>query len=705
MATSASPRRKKRDAQYFDLGVQGRKTGVTLRERARDELGLEAVSGIFSSPAKASPVKTLSRPNGVRDAQRSPSPGSDDRRLQSRPQVLSQSRRANDGRPSIPLPRARSPIKTNLNSPARRQPSLAASPTSVPPTVHSPITIPTVNRRLNFSLESPINSVRRRPEQPSLVKTASPARPAGGVFAKNAQTSPERVKKRGLMQRFKAEPSDGDYSAEIDAFMAEEDDEDGINGVDLGGESDNADESMQMVDEAMTSVLPAQDETTSTVVREETPDVSREAEEQLMRSAEASLAELRDHGELGSSPVRSVKAKGRAESPRESAEDAVPPQATVAAKKQGRGLPPKPKAARREARESNLGQRGDEPEASQPKGKGKRGREDSEEPRPKKKGRTAGVVSEESESQPRAKVQTKARKKPPPSQRDPNAKITSVTKLKRSRVAEVEAEVEAETTTQDERPKKRRGRIPLAEEGAFLREMAQRSNWEARKEAPEKDPRGAQKTRSGRTAVKPMEYWRNERAVYTEGNSLVEIVRTEEVQLPRRKPGRTKGTKTKTQRATVAEDEQPEEWEEEPGIISARVEQWDGDAGSGGEQDSIETEIAYASGAIEPREVANTSFRFAKTLTLPFFGAGMVELPPGGSKRPKNSRRMQMVFFVHSGKVRVTVANTSFSICRGGMWQVPRGNAYSIANDTDAPARVFFSQGCELEQGDAESQE
>ena len=80
------------------------------------------------------------------------------------------------------------------------------------------------------------------------------------------------------------------------------------------------------------------------------------------------------------------------------------------------------------------------------------------------------------------------------------------------------------------------------------------------------------------------------------------------------------------------------------------------------------------------RDVNEADFRFAKTLTLPFFGSGMVDLPPGGVKRIKNSRKMQMVFFVFYGRVTVDVGSplVGFSIGRGGMWQVPRGEFVSF---------------------------
>jgi hypothetical protein len=82
-------------------------------------------------------------------------------------------------------------------------------------------------------------------------------------------------------------------------------------------------------------------------------------------------------------------------------------------------------------------------------------------------------------------------------------------------------------------------------------------------------------------------------------------------------------------------------------------------------------------------------------MTLPFFGSGIVELPPEGFKRAKNSRKMQMVFFVHEGKVLVTVGppaveqndrgvsggeaeTNEFAISKGGVWVVPRGMFFAL---------------------------
>jgi hypothetical protein len=56
----------------------------------------------------------------------------------------------------------------------------------------------------------------------------------------------------------------------------------------------------------------------------------------------------------------------------------------------------------------------------------------------------------------------------------------------------------------------------------------------------------------------------------------------------------------------------------------------------------------------------------------------MVEIPPDGYKRMKNSRKMQMVFFVHEGKVTVDIEDVQFGMTKGGVWQVPRGEFFSF---------------------------
>lgn len=196
-------------------------------------------------------------------------------------------------------------------------------------------------------------------------------------------------------------------------------------------------------------------------------------------------------------------------------------------------------------------------------------------------------------------------------------------------------------------------------------------------------------TRSGRRVIRPLAYWKNESIIYNEdqgvdGNAsfllptIKEVIRAEEVMESPRK-GVKKGTSKSKKRRQVIDKEDDdnqdpvEPWESEPGRIFGEVRMWDPEDPAGEMSEEVEEEIALSSAAIITRDIQGATFKFAKTLTLPFFGSGMVDLPPGAIKKTKNSRRMQMVFFVFYGRVSVTVNGNGFRIGKGGMWQVPRG--------------------------------
>ncbi|KAL0941057.1 cupin domain-containing protein [Colletotrichum truncatum] len=231
----------------------------------------------------------------------------------------------------------------------------------------------------------------------------------------------------------------------------------------------------------------------------------------------------------------------------------------------------------------------------------------------------------------------------------------------------------------------------------------------------QQDPHTITKTRSGRQSYRPLAYWKNEHVTYDDDEafeagkkdrfllpSIKEVVRVEEEQEARKR--RTRGRKPgkgKRRQDDSEDEEEPEPWEMDPGNIEGEIVVWQPEHEFNppaiNEQVEIdEDRIAVSASAIQTRDIRDATFRFAKTLSLPFFGSGVVDLPPGAEKRPKNSRKMQMVFFVFQGKVLVTVHETQFRIGAGGMWFVPRGNYYSIHNDYENPARIFFAQGCEV---------
>lgn len=208
-----------------------------------------------------------------------------------------------------------------------------------------------------------------------------------------------------------------------------------------------------------------------------------------------------------------------------------------------------------------------------------------------------------------------------------------------------------------------------------------------RRETPDD---GFAHTRYGRNVIKPLAFWKNESVVYDEsevadgkgGNfllpSIKEVIRAEEVEKNSVRRKKTSKASSKRKRANSDVEDEGEEgslaeaWESEPGRIYGEIRIWNPEEEMGIEQE-IEAEIALSAAAIITKDIPNSAVKFVKTLTLPFFGSGMVDLPPGAVKKPKNSRRMQMVFFVFTGRVDVTVNGNTFSIGKGGVWQVPRG--------------------------------
>ena len=256
------------------------------------------------------------------------------------------------------------------------------------------------------------------------------------------------------------------------------------------------------------------------------------------------------------------------------------------------------------------------------------------------------------------------------------------------------------------RPREKRAGAKTPAANAGQAGSHSRSLYISRSETPAEDS-GARVTRAGRTSVKPIAFWRGERIVYGDASldgsiltlpAIKEVIRTDEIAAPRpkRPTGRRYRARPRSEGGQEEEDDYDarEPWEQETGIMRAQVMQWDPMTGRYDEDNTEETgmsrqrrkddargtltvisEVAYAAEAMRMRDISGSEFRFAKTLTLPFFGSVMVDVPPLGAKRVKNSRKMQLVFFVFEGRVTVDMGTptASFSIGKGGMWQVPRG--------------------------------
>lgn len=76
-----------------------------------------------------------------------------------------------------------------------------------------------------------------------------------------------------------------------------------------------------------------------------------------------------------------------------------------------------------------------------------------------------------------------------------------------------------------------------------------------------------------------------------------------------------------------------------------------------------------------------------------FAAAGLLALAPHTNKPQKSSKHNHYFFFVASGAVHVVISDVEFTVVQGGSFVVPRGNTYSLANALpDQDVRMFFVQ-------------
>ncbi|KAI9716544.1 MAG: hypothetical protein M1812_005275 [Candelaria pacifica] len=551
MAPADTPRRKNRESNYLNIGVQGRKTGITLKDTGiRDEHGLEVIDGIFSSPEKPSPKK-----RGITNNTTLTSEEDMDIGLSTIPEpteVLTEQRLKRTTKTLLPPPRSRSPIKTSLNSPARRQTSMGpvSSPLKLPNgTPNRASSHPAVNRRLDFSMSdvrpsvenTPSTSVKRSQQKTRQNNIASPARilengrkRLSGASKAKLKPSPGKGKKRGLVQTMRLEES--------------EDDED--------------EEDYDQVDEVTNGIDEFDEEPTAPPNGEDSTQFPEMDEEQslLQPIGENSQLELSD--EAAPPPAR--KGRGRPKKvvkPEPTAPKAAAVSAPVLKRGRGKTQPAKVDDPSVLAADEQL-------------------EEDVTDLRPAK--RLRGTPAEATAQTGKAKVP-----KPPPAQRDPQAKATSSKQklAEASKPSKINAEPKAKPM---EKPKK----APNA-----AQKSAKSKSLGAGNRATPLEADGMKTTRSGRNLLKPLAFWRNEHVIYGRDDSEIPtirgIVRKDPLEEPQQKlrPKKSKKPVIKPEPEGLDEEEL-EEWEVEDGIVSGPIKQWDGETGVDQEGDEIREEGA-----------------------------------------------------------------------------------------------------------------
>ncbi|KAK7429267.1 mitotic fidelity of chromosome transmission-related protein [Neonectria magnoliae] len=630
----------------YELGIRGRKTGVTLQDTgARDEFDMQPLEELLSSPER-----TPFGANGRHTSSDANDSGSDDMDLETSagpgPRTLLKDRR------SYPIPRSRSPVKTNLMSPARKNPHLTRVSSPTRGSVVEELE-PTVTRKLDFA-----------------GRARGKANGVNGTFRE--QDEEEEEEEEEEVEEDEDEDADNNDNTE-NTVIHQSDDEDEDN-------SDLLEESLQMV-EAMAGSTP-------TPEPEASPPVEQDEEPVIRQSA---------------------------------------------AKKKGRGRPPKaaPKPIVEEPPEEPSAAEEDpsDEEESQPVAPKRRGRPAKKDSQPKEP--APAPISRKRRS-PQKPMEDDNEEPEPEPEPEPEG---SASQPKRQRIAQPKASkpeparpapAKAAAPKADPKPRGRPGRKPKVQGSGAEGDVGETSFAALQRGPPMPKSRGlvsvrhdadaVRQTRSGRHSYRPLEYWRGEQVIQEEEEmdnmfakdrfvlpTIKEVIRVPEELPPSKRAPRSKARSKATakQRPIHPEEEELEDWEINPGTVTGEVIIWEPEHELQPPADDepvevMEERVAVSADAIQTKDIRDATFRFAKTLTTPFMGAGVVDLPPGAEKRPKNSRKMHMVFFVHFGKVLVTVNEAQFRITAGGMWFVPRGNYYSITNDYDNASRIFFSQACEV---------
>ncbi|CAK7265590.1 mitotic fidelity of chromosome transmission-related protein [Sporothrix epigloea] len=641
----------------YNLGERGRKTGVMLRDTGlRDEHGMELIDDIFSSPGNSSSNEDAEEVESVAAEEDN---GSDD----DSDDVPMDLTTGSGLDPAAFVNGHRSAVLSG----ARQKDALAPSPARTlfgSPAVRGAATGKTATMRQNLLLRPPSS-----PSPAAIHQTSSPSKPPKRRLEYSKSIVPNTQRRPYTLA-----PPDGTNGEYSHSHVPDE--------------MDNEEEPVEEVEEEPEEELD-EEPMEEPIEEEDIRDYNGNYSMQMAGANDEEEEQDEEEPQLPVQPKRRAKnsqAKGKS-----AATKPQPPRQQVSSS-----------AAKLKRRRPAHGSDADVIE-------------DTEEP------------------------QAAKRRRPLPAEDEPRAKNQPKTKSTKSRAAAQRESLEKDA--EDPAPSKNSRKRKSSGVGAATAAVAavprgpplpkSRGLVVRRREIEDSGGHGLVKTRSGRSSFRPLAFWRNEHVEFDSTDvqldsldrrqagrekfvlpSIREIVRVEDedfrppAHAPRRPPAASRAGRRggRGRRADDDyDDDEPERdaWESNPGKITGDIVVWypefdDEPPALGQEVEMTSAEIALSDAAIQTHEVRGSTFRFVKTLSLPFFGTGMVDMPPGSEKKLKNSRKMHMTFFVHTGQVLVRVNESEFRIAKGGMWSVPRWNYYSILNDNDRPARVFFAQGCEM---------
>ncbi|KAH8716929.1 kinetochore CENP-C fungal-like protein [Phaeosphaeriaceae sp. PMI808] len=620
-----APQRKRggRENQFYNVGVQGRKTGITVEDRGvYDEHGLEPISDFFSSPEKSPPKRgdagTTSESMDIQES--------------SIPDFTSAKQLLRNNRTHLPPPRSRSPKKTTLGSSPRRQSSMAPRGSSIG--LSSParaVSHPVVARRLDFEQDE--SSLQ---ETPALSGSGQRRGKRAGVYDIPEDDSPLPQSSAVLEESF----VQGEITAAEESVVFNGDVEESFN-AQIGDTTIGVETVEDLVEPNESEVTPEPIKEPAKRGRKRKSDVLELAQEEPSSAAKMRKRTAASDVEKGKKPMPAP---------------AVP--------------------SRRSKRVSDI----TEQEPSVLSGTIDVSLDEGPAP-PKRRGRPPRAkVDVEKENTSSSKVAKSAPVKTKTKEpfKKPSIPAKSKEKAAVKRKPEAKADNQVNEVNEDSgklvdvhgHPLSKKDIDQISTVSAGSRYGRGRHLSVFRELEPEAVARVG---RTGRHRVAPIDFWKNDRIAYDLTGSMTSIVKNQDPE-PQIKSYKSAGTKRKKRNLAAIEEEEVEldPWEEEDGILVGNYRDFDPvtDATS---LDIIEDKIAWAQKGIQPVDVPDGSFQYTKLASVgAFFNWGLIELRADQMKRTKNSRKMHMVFNVQSGTVEVKVYENEFTVHRGGIWQVPR---------------------------------
>ncbi|OAL55362.1 cupin domain-containing protein [Pyrenochaeta sp. DS3sAY3a] len=612
-----APQRKRetRENNFYDVGVQGRKTGITLADKGvYDEHGLEPISGIFSSPEK-SPPKRASTVTGSESMEIQES---------SIPDLTTSRQILRNDRTHLPPPLSRSPKKTALGSSPRRQSSMGPRAGSVP--LSSPVreTSNPTARRLKFGKKD-----KNSQETPTLSGSGARRGFRADVYDIPEDDSPvpqqSTILEDSLLQDEALANEDSVVINHSEDFTLAQIGDTTATEAELIEDSTNLDQS-EVAPEPVkvpakrgrkrkSDVLePApQVETSATKLRKRTAAHASQPQKRVGKIAPASTAKARRSQRISDITEQEPSYLDTPEDTSEVPSEPVQ-EAPVAPKRRGR--PPKSTSGKGEA--------------------------DAVFKKPSKP-----VVKPKEKSITKTKPAAKAKEKSPQTISEHAGKLVDAYGNPLSK-----EDIEQMSTTSVA------SRFGRGRHLSVFREM---------------DPESiARVGKTGRHRVAPIDFWKNDRIAYDVDGSMTSVVKNQDVE-PERKSTKGSGRGRKRALAAIEEEVELDPWEEDEGTLLGNYVDFDRMTGLP-TTDVVEDTIAWAEKGIHPEDVRDGSFQYTRLGAVDaFFNWGVIELRADQMKRTKNSRVMHMVWTLQSGTVEVKVHENEFTVHKGGVWQVPRG--------------------------------